>query len=153
MSDTTNKAHAEIAPTVSEPWSRGRRKSFHGPHQLRLHLPVPARLIRRRSDPLRWRCTSQIPTCVFVLSISSTAVSKAGNRVGFGRVDLFQTHAHLTNGQASLPATLPMGQISCPCPCPYPSGQSTRRVARRVCIQQLLMSILALQNGIFYVSN
>ena len=61
--------------------------------------------------------------------------SKPGNRVGFVRVDLFQTHARLANGQVFLPTTLPMGQISDPCP--NPSGRPTRRVAHRVCIQHL----------------
>ena len=58
---------------------------------------------------------------------------KPGNRVGFGRVDLFQTHARLTNGRESVPTTLPMGQISDPCP--NPTGHPTRRVTHRVCTQ------------------
>jgi hypothetical protein len=56
--------------------------------------------------------------------------AKPGNRVGFDRVGLSQTHARLTNGQGSGPTTLPMGLRWNPCQ--NPSGRPTRQGTHRV---------------------
>jgi hypothetical protein len=54
---------------------------------------------------------------------------KAGNRVGFGRVDLSQTHARRPYRAQHKPMTRPMGLKSDPCP--YPSGSQTRSGTHR----------------------
>jgi hypothetical protein len=56
---------------------------------------------------------------------------KAGNRVGFGRVDLSQTHARRPYRAQHRPMTRPMGLKSDPCP--YPSGSQTRSGTHRAC--------------------
>ena len=52
--------------------------------------------------------------------------TQPGNRVGFGRVDLYQTHDQLYYRAHLMPTTLPMGLILL-YPCPHSSGKPTLR--------------------------
>ena len=63
--------------------------------------------------------------CVYRIGIRIyfRVCSQAGSRVGFHRVELYETHARIANGQRSRPTTLPMGLESYPCP--NPSGNPT----------------------------
>jgi hypothetical protein len=73
--------------------------------------------------------------------------SQAGNRVGFGRVNLSQTHARLTNGQRIVPMTRPMGHNTDPCP--NPSGDPTDQapIGSKNCIILNYFFDLALHGG------
>ena len=63
---------------------------------------------------------------------TATLTSQPGSRVGFARVEVYQTHARLLNGSTQSPTTLPMGEGSDPRP--NPMGNPTRWVTHRAAV-------------------
>jgi hypothetical protein len=57
-----------------------------------------------------------------------THTSKYGNGQGMGRVEQYNTHAHIVDGYKILPIPVPMGIKLYPYPYPYPTGTHTHWV-------------------------
>ena len=70
--------------------------------------------------------------------------AQPGSQVGFGRVDLYQTHARIHYRVQRLPTTLPMGRWLHPCP--NPPGHPTRLVTHRVS-EKIVISLMIVGKG------